>query len=168
MIIFLRNLNNRNINLLCGLTCVSSLLIAKFYFEDYLGLEPCYLCITQRVFIAVAGLLFFIWAIHNPKRLGARIYALLALAATSAGAYFSSKQLYLQSLPEEQVPQCGPPVDYLFETFSNFEVITMLLRGDGNCAKIQWEFLSITMPGWVLLIFIVLIGASILNLAKIE
>ena len=168
MIIFLRNLNNRNINLLCGLTCVSSLLIAKFYFEDYLGLEPCYLCITQRVFIAVAGLLFFIWAIHNPKRLGARIYALLALAATSAGAYFSSKQLYLQSLPEEQVPQCGPPVDYLFETFSNFEVITMLLRGDGNCARIQWEFLSITMPGWVLLIFIVLIGASILNLAKIE
>ena len=168
MISFLSSLNNRNINLLCGLICVSSLLIAKFYFEDYLGLEPCYLCITQRVFIAVAGLLFFIWAIHNPKRLGARIYALLALAATSAGAYFSSKQLYLQSLPEEQVPQCGPPVDYLFETFSNFEVITMLLRGDGNCARIQWEFLSITMPGWVLLIFIVLIGASILNLAKIE
>ena len=168
MISFLSSLNNRNINLLCGLICVASLLIAKFYFEEYLGLEPCYLCITQRVFIAVAGLLFFIWAIHNPKRLGARIYALLALAATSAGAYFSSKQLYLQSLPEEQVPQCGPPVDYLFETFSNFEVITMLLRGDGNCARIQWEFLSITMPGWVLLIFIVLIGASILNLAKIE
>ena len=168
MISFLSSLNNRNINLICALICVSSLLIAKFYFEDYLGLEPCYLCITQRAFIAMAGLLFFIWAIHDPKRLGARIYALLVLAATSAGAYFSSKQLYLQSLPEEQVPQCGPPVDYLFETFSNFEVITMLLRGDGNCARIQWEFLSITMPGWVLLIFIVLIGASILNLAKIE
>ena len=168
MISFLRNLNNRNINLLCGLICVSSLLIAKFYFEDYLGLVPCYLCITQRAFIAMAGLLFFIWAIHNPKRLGARIYALLVLAATSAGAYFSLKQLYLQSLPEEQVPQCGPPVDYLFETFSKFEVIAMLLRGDGNCAKIQWEFLSITMPGWVLLIFIVLIAASILNLTKIK
>ena len=168
MISFLSSLNNRNINLLCGLICVSSLLIAKFYFEDYLGLEPCYLCITQRAFIAIAGLLFFIWAIHDPKRLGARIYALLALAATSAGAYFSLKQLYLQSLPEEQVPQCGPPVDYLFETFSNFEVIAMLLRGDGNCAKIQWEFLSITMPGWVLLIFIVLIAASILNLVRIK
>ena len=168
MIIFLRNLNNRNINLFCGLTCVSSLLIAKFYFEDYLGLEPCYLCITQRAFIAIAGLLFFIWAIHDPKRLGARIYALLVLAAASAGAYFSLKQLYLQSLPEEQVPQCGPPVDYLFETFSNFEVIAMLLRGDGNCAKIQWEFLSITMPGWVLLIFIVLIAVSILNLVRIK
>ena len=134
MISFLSSLNNRNINLLCGLICVASLLIAKFYFEDYLGLEPCYLCITQRAFIAMAGLLFFIWSIHDPKRLGARIYALLALAATSAGAYFSLKQLYLQSLPEEQVPQCGPPVDYLFETFSNFEVIAMLLRGDGNCA----------------------------------
>ena len=168
MISFLSSLNNRNINLLCGLICVSSLLIAKFYFEDYLGLEPCYLCITQRAFIAIAGLLFFIWAAHSPKRLGARIYALLVLAATSAGAYFSLKQLYLQSLPEERVPQCGPPVDYLFETFSNFEVIAMLLRGDGNCAKIQWEFLSITMPGWVLLIFIFLIAASILNLAKIK
>ena len=168
MISFLRNLNNRNINLLCGLICVSSLLIAKFYFEDYLDLEPCYLCITQRAFIAIAGLLFFIWAVHDPKRLGARIYALLVLSATSAGAYFSLKQLYLQSLPEEQVPQCGPPVDYLFETFSNFEVIAMLLRGDGNCAKIQWEFLSITMPGWVLLIFIILIAASILNLVRIK
>ena len=168
MISFLSSLNNRNINLLCGLICVSSLLIAKFYFEDYLGLEPCYLCITQRAFIAIAGLLFFIWALHDPKRLGARIYALLVLSATNAGAYFSLKQLYLQSLPEEQVPQCGPPVDYLFETFSNFEVIAMLLRGDGNCAKIQWEFLSLTMPGWVLLIFIVLIAASILNLTKIK
>ena len=168
MISFLSSLNNRNINLLCGLICVASLLIAKFYFEDYLGLEPCYLCITQRVFIAIAGLLFFIWAIHDPKGLGARIYALLVLAATSAGAYFSLKQLYLQSLPEEQVPQCGPPVNYLFETFSNFEVIAMLLRGDGNCAKIQWEFLSITMPGWVLLIFIILITATILNLTKIK
>ena len=168
MISFLSSLNNRNINLLCGLICVSSLLIAKFYFEDYLGLEPCYLCITQRAFIAIAGLLFFIWAVHDPKRLGARIYALLVLAAASAGAYFSLKQLYLQNLPEEQVPQCGPPVNYLFETFSNFEVIAMLLRGDGNCAKIQWEFLSITMPGWVLLIFIVLIAASILNLKKVK
>ena len=168
MISFLSILNNRNINLLCGLICVSSLLIAKFYFEDYLGLEPCYLCITQRAFIAIAGLLFFIWAAHNPKRLGERLYALLVLGATSAGAYFSLKQLYLQSLPEEQVPQCGPPVDYLFETFPNFEVIAMLLRGDGNCAKIQWEFLSITMPGWVLLIFIVLIAASILNLVRIK
>ena len=81
---------------------------------------------------------------------------------------FIRDRLYLLSLPEEQVPQCGPPVDYLFETFSNFEVIAMLLRGDGNCAKIQWEFLSITMPGWVLLIFIVLIAASILNLTKIK
>ena len=168
MISFLSSLNNRDINLICGVMCVSSLLIAKFYFEDYLGLEPCYLCITQRAFIAIAGLLFFIWAAHDPKRLGARIYALLVLSATSAGAYFSLKQLYLQSLPEEQVPQCGPPVNYLFETFSNFEVIAMLLRGDGNCAKIQWEFLSITMPGWVLLIFIVLIAASILNLKKVK
>ena len=168
MISFLSSLNNRNINLICGVMCVSSLLIAKFYFEDYLGLEPCYLCITQRAFIAIAGLLFFIWSIHDPKRLGARIYALLVLAVASAGAYFSLKQLYLQSLPEEQVPQCGPPVDYLFETFSNFEVIAMLLRGDGNCAKIQWEFLSITMPGWVLLIFIILIAATILNLTKIK
>ena len=168
MISFLSSLNNRNINLICGVMCVSSLLIAKFYFEEYLGLEPCYLCITQRAFIAIAGLLFFIWSIHDPKRLGARIYALLVLAVASAGAYFSLKQLYLQSLPEEQVPQCGPPVDYLFETFSNFEVIAMLLRGDGNCAKIQWEFLSITMPGWVLLIFIILIAATILNLTKIK
>ena len=152
MVKALYNLDNRSINLASFGICLFSLIIAKYYFEEFLGLDPCYLCITQRVFLLLAGIIFLISTIHNPKNLFKKVYSYVAIFFCSAGAYFSIKQLYLQSLPEDQVPQCGPPVEYLLETFSGFEVISMLVQGDGNCAKVQWEFLFISMrmgPGHI-------------------
>ena len=138
-----------------------AVVIAVAYFQNYLRLEPCYLCVTQRVFIIAVGITCALAALHNPQRIGQRIYAVLMVLLAITGAFFSGKQLWLQSLPEDRIPTCGPPVDYLFDAFPVSEVIAMLLRGDGNCAKIQWELLSISMPGWVLLAFIALtlIGA---------
>jgi disulfide bond formation protein DsbB len=92
-------------------------------------------------------------ALHNPPRAGQRIYAGLSIAMATIGAYFSGKQLWLQSLPEDQVPACGIPVDYLFDSFSASEAIGMLLRGDGNCAEVQWQLLGLSMPGWVMVSF---------------
>ena len=136
--------------------CGGLLLIAVFYFQNHLGLEPCYLCVTQRVFVALTGIIFLTAALHNPSSYGHKMYAGLSLLTAVTGAYFSVKQLWLQSLPEDNIPSCGPPVDYLFEAFPMSEVLTMLLQGDGNCAKVQWEFLYISMPGWVLISFIAL------------
>ena len=166
MIKALDNLDNRSINLASFGICLFSLILAKYYFEEFLGLEPCYLCITQRVFLLLAGIIFLISTIHNPKNLFKKVYSYVAIFFCSAGAYFSTKQLYLQSLPEDQVPQCGPPVEYLLETFSGFEVISMLVQGDGNCAKVQWEFLFISMPGWVLVIFLALIAITAFQLKR--
>jgi len=73
-----------------------------------------------------------------------------------AGSGFSIRQLWLQSLPEDQVPACGPPADYLMESFSFFEWLPMLLKGDGNCAKVDWTFLSLSIAGWMLIMFICL------------
>ena len=146
----------RTLNFLGAFLCGALLLIAIFYFQNYLGLEPCYLCVTQRVFVALTGVIFLTAALHNPSFYGNKIYAGLSLLSAVTGAYFSAKQLWLQSLPEENIPSCGPPVEYLFDAFPMSEVLAMLLRGDGNCAKVQWEFLSISMPGWVLISFIVL------------
>ena len=154
----------RTTNLIVALGCAVVIAIAVFYFQDYLGLEPCYLCITQRVFIIAVGVICGIAALHNPQSIiGRRSYGGLTLIVAMAGGFFSGKQLWLQSLPEDKVPACGPPVDYLFEAFSASDAISMLLRGDGNCAEIQWQLLGLSMPGWVLVSFIALAGIGLLQ-----
>jgi disulfide bond formation protein DsbB len=158
--------NNRTVNFLIALGCGGALLIAVLYFQEHLGLEPCYLCITQRVFVALVGVIFLISALHNPQQKGQKIYAALGFAGAITGGFFSAKQIWLQNLPEEQVPTCGPPVDYLFDVFPASEVITMLIRGDGNCAKVQWELFGVSMPGWVLFIFVVLAGIGLYQLFR--
>ncbi|HAZ94824.1 MAG TPA: disulfide bond formation protein B [Porticoccaceae bacterium] len=156
--------NYRTTNLLVATGCAGLIAIAVFYFQNHLGLEPCYLCITQRVFVIAVGVICGIAALHNPQsKNGQRSYAGLILITAMAGGFFSVKQLWLQSLPEDKVPACGPPVDYLFEAFSASDAISMLLRGDGNCAQVQWQLLGLSMPGWVLVSFIVLAGIGILQ-----
>lgn len=144
----------RYINLLQALGSLILISIAVVYFENNLGLEPCYLCMTQRFFVVLIGVICALAAMHNPTQFGQRIYAGLSMLGAVLGGYFSSKQLWLQSLPEDQVPACGIPVDYLFDSFSIFEAIPMLLRGDGNCAEVQWQLLGLSMPAWVLIAFI--------------
>ena len=154
----------RTTNLLVATGCAGLIAIAVFYFQNHLGLEPCYLCITQRVFVIAVGVICGIAALHNPQsKPGQRSYAGLTLITAMAGGFFSVKQLWLQGLPEDKVPACGPPVDYLFEAFSASDAISMLLRGDGNCAEVQWQLLGLSMPGWVLVSFIALAGIGILQ-----
>jgi disulfide bond formation protein DsbB len=157
---------NRTINFLMAGACAALITIAILYFQNYLGLEPCYLCITQRVFIIAVGVIFLVSALHNPQIKGQRIYMSLIVATASIGSYFSIKQLWLQNLPESKVPACGPPVDYLFDAFSASEAISMLLRGDGNCAEVQWQLLGLSMPGWVLLSFIGFAGVAVFQLLR--
>ena len=135
--------------------------IAVAYFENSLKLEPCYLCMIQRGIIVVIGIICVLAVVHNPRRFGQRVYSSLSIIMVGMGIYFSGKQLWLQSLPESQVPSCGIPVDHLFDNFSITEVITMLLHGDGNCAEVQWQLMGLSMPGWVMVGFVgfVVLGA---------
>jgi disulfide bond formation protein DsbB len=118
------------------------------------------------VFVAIVGIIFLIAALHNPLSRGQKIYSGLGVAASIGGGFFSVKQLWLQNLPEDSIPACGPPVDYLMDVFPASEVITMLIRGDGNCAKVQWELFGVSMPGWVLFVFIVLAGIGLFQLLR--
>jgi disulfide bond formation protein DsbB len=158
--------DNRTINLLMAGACAGLIAIAIFYFQNHLGLEPCYLCITQRVFVIAVGVIFLVAGLHNPLAKGQKTYSSLVAATATIGGYFSVKQLWLQNLPEDKVPTCGPPVDYLFDAFSASEAISMLLRGDGNCAEVQWQMLGLSMPGWVLLSFIGFAGVAIFQLLR--
>jgi len=158
--------NNQTISLSAAAVCAGLIAVAILYFQNYLGLEPCYLCMTQRVFVIAVGVIFLAAGLHNPAATGQKIYAGLATLTALGGSFFSIKQLWLQGLPEDQVPACGPPVDYLFDAFSVSEAISMLLRGDGNCAEVQWQLLGLSMPDWVLVSFIALAGVGLLQLLR--
>ncbi|MBB3061663.1 disulfide bond formation protein B [Microbulbifer rhizosphaerae] len=150
-------LPNPRTTFLLAFLAVVFLLGAAFYLEYIRGLEPCPLCITQRVMLLGAGLVSLAAFLHNPATIGRRIYGLLVSLWALGGLYFSGRQLWLQSLPEDQVPACGPGISYMLESFPVSDVLKTLLTGDGNCAEVQWTLLGISIPGWAALGFIGLI-----------
>jgi len=139
---------------------IASMVAAVYYFQQRLGLEPCYLCITQRFFVVAIGVVAAVGLLFKPaSRMHGWLHGVIALLA-AAGAGFSVKQLWLQSLPADQVPVCGPPVDYLFDAFPAGEIISMLIQGDGNCAEVKWQLLGLSMPGWVLMMFTAVLATT--------
>lgn len=147
-------------NFVVFLGCVG-LMAVGLYMQHFMDLVPCALCITQRIFIIATGAWALIGVLaHNlvPLR---KILSFLAVISAITGGFFSSRQLWLQSLPEDQVPACGPSFDYLIEAFPLQEALTVLMRGDGNCAEVSWTFLGISIPGWTLVAFI---GLALINI----
>lgn len=147
-------LNYRVLCLLGFAACGGGLLFAIVYLQHTLGFEPCPMCIFQRVAMGAAGLCFLAGALHGPRGWGRWIYSTLALLASAIGAGIAGRHVWLQSLPADKVPACGPTLDYLLSFLPVVEVVTMILKGDGNCAKIDAQWLGITLPGWTLIAFI--------------
>ncbi len=139
----------------CGLMAVG------FYMQYQMGLEPCALCMTQRVFIVAVGLTGLLAFAVNPGLIGRRVFAALGGCFAIAGGSFSSRQLYLQNLPEDQVPACGPSFSYLMDNFPLMEAVSVMLRGDGNCAEVAWTFLGVSIPGWTLVAFVGLLAINV-------
>jgi disulfide bond formation protein DsbB len=137
-------------NFLGFVTCAA--LLGYAYFAQYsLHLEPCPLCIFQRVGVFAVGVLFLVATVHDPVSWGRRIYGVLVALAALATAGVAAKHLYIQSLPPDAVPSCGASLSFMMKIFSLGEVITKVLTGSGECAKITWTFLGLSMPGWVLI-----------------
>jgi protein dithiol:quinone oxidoreductase len=132
--------------------CVGGMAFA-LYLQYFRNFEPCAMCVFQRVAMMAAGAIFLVGALHGPKRGGRWAYALLAAIASAIGAGIAGRQVWLQSLPPDQVPACGPTLDYLMDMFPLAEVVTMILKGDGNCAKIDAQWLGITLPAWTCITF---------------
>ena len=121
--------------------------------EHIFMMDPCPLCLMQRVWFAIAGLLALAALIHSPRW---GIYPLLTILAALVGGGFSIRQLWLQSLPADQVPACGPGMDYMLENFPLGDVLAAMTRGTGDCAEVAWQF-GLTIPGWALVGFIAII-----------
>ena len=132
------------------------------YLEHYAGLEPCPMCVFQRVAMVAAGLAFLAGALHAPRGAGRWGYSGCAALAAAAGAGIAARHVWLQNLPPDQVPACGPTLDYLMDMLPFTEVISTILKGDGNCAVIDWTFLGLSLPGWALVAFA---GLAVLAIA---
>ena len=137
--------------------CVALTAIA-LYFQYVMGLEPCPLCILQRVFVIGLGLVMLAGACHDPKGVGRRIYGGVITLIGVFGVGVAGRHVWLQNLPPDQVPECGPGLDYLLSVFPLREALEIIFKGSGECAQVQWTFLRLTIPGWTLVIFVALTG----------
>jgi len=153
-------LSSRSIFFMGFLTCASMLGIAGYFqFVDHL--EPCPLCILQRVFTLFVGIILLLAVVHNAKGWGAKVYGSLAGLFALLGAGISMRHVWLQNLPEDQVPSCGPGLNFMLENFPLSDAINMVLRGSGECAEIAWSLMGLSIPAWTLLAFIALAFLSI-------
>jgi disulfide bond formation protein DsbB len=143
---------------LYGFLACAGLMAYAYYAQNILHLEPCPLCIFQRVGVFALGVVFLITAAHDPVGWGRRVYASLLALAALATIGVALRQLYLQSLPPDKVPACGASLDFMLRVFSLGEVLTKVLTGSGECARVTWTFLGLAMPGWVLIAAVVLGG----------
>jgi protein dithiol:quinone oxidoreductase len=118
------------------------------------GLEPCPLCMSQRVFYILTGAIALIAALHNRHR---GMYGILMTLSALAGAGVAGRQVWLQHLPPSEVPACGPSLEYMLQTLPFGDVLMRMLKGDGNCAVVDWQLLGLSMAEWSLLCFIALV-----------
>lgn len=138
------------------------LFAAAFYMEYVMGLVPCALCLAQR--IALGLTLVVVLLVLVTPRWGRAISAFVMGCIAAAGAALAARQVWLQSLPPDQVPDCGPDIYFMLDRFPLTESIRAMLLGTGNCAEVQWTFLSLSIPQWTLLWFLayMLIGFAAL------
>ena len=131
------------------------------YLEHVRGLEPCPLCILQRIAYIAISIIALAATIHNPENLMRFIYSGLLFITATAGAGIAARQTWLQHLPADQVPECGPGFEYMLEVFPLAEALEMILSGSGECAEVQWTFLTFSIAEWSLVCFTILIMASL-------
>ncbi|MCH8846891.1 MAG: disulfide bond formation protein B [Proteobacteria bacterium] len=146
----------------------ASLLGFGLYLEHVVGLEPCPLCVFQRIAYIVVALVALIAAIHNPQKLFEKIYTGLMLIASLCGAGIAGRQVWLQHLPEDKIPECGPGLEYMLDVFPLADALKMVLSGSGECAEVQWTFLSFSIAEWSILCFVGLTVVSLIMFFRQE
>lgn len=140
-----------------GLTAITivSMAFAMLYLEEQLGLAACPLCMTQRLFLVLMGTFALIAALHNPSGWGRRAYGVLCTLAAVTGGAVAARHVWLQHLPADQVPACGPSLEYMLDTLPFSETLSIVMMGDGNCADTLWTFMGFSIPEQTLALFVV-------------
>jgi protein dithiol:quinone oxidoreductase len=151
----------RQANLLGFIAC-AALLGYAYYAQFVLHLEPCPLCIFQRVGMFALGVAFLVAAVHDPATpVGRRGYAALIALAALVTIGVAARHIYVQHAPPGSIPACGASLDFMMKIFSLSEVLVKVLTGSGECAHVSWRFLGLAMPAWVLLSALALLGLGL-------
>jgi protein dithiol:quinone oxidoreductase len=148
------------------LATVVAMAFAVLFLQQALGLAPCPLCVTQRGFVILVGVFALLAFLHNPRDRGVRVYAALCSLAAITGGAVAARHVWLQHLPAELAPACGPSLSYMLETLPLSETLAVVMMGDGNCAETVWTFLGLSIPEQTLGLFIVLAAASLFQLFR--
>jgi disulfide bond formation protein DsbB len=146
---------------LLGFLFCAALLLTAVYLQFATGLEPCPLCISQRIMVLAVSLVLLAAFLHDPGPKGVRLYAVGSGLTALAGASISARHVWLQHLPADQVPACGPGLEYMFNYFPLSDTLHALLTGTGDCAKVDWTLFGLSMPAWVLVCFLGLAAFSL-------
>jgi disulfide bond formation protein DsbB len=139
---------------LLGALAVGGSFGTVLYLQHFMHQVPCPLCMVQRFIYFVMGALFFIAALHNAKPVGAKIYSVLIVLTSLSGVAVALRHIWIQHLPKDQVPACGPGLDYMLKNFPMSEVWQEILHGSGECAEKGWTFLWLGIPEWALVGFV--------------
>ena len=151
---------------LAGFLACAGLLAFSLYLQYYEYQEPCPLCVLQRVTFIALLTVFLIGVVHGPRRGGATVYSTLLAIISMTGAGIAIRHVWLQHLPKDKVPECGPGLNYMLNKFPLFDALAKVFRGSGECAEVGWTFLGLSIAGWSLVWF-VLLGALAVSVAVI-
>lgn len=157
----------RSLFLIGFLACLA-LMGTALYLQHVVGLEPCPLCIVQRVCVMVFGIAMLIGALHNPKGNARKLYAVIGALSAATGIYTAGRQVWLQSLPPDQLPaSCmSMSMDYIMDYLPFVDMLKVMFTGTADCAEVTWTLLGMSLPEWSLLAFCALLVLSFLQLFK--
>jgi disulfide bond formation protein DsbB len=142
-----------------GFLVCAALYAYAVFVQLQLGIEPCPLCIFQRIVFIVMALFFLAGAIHNPRVVGRRVYAILLLLAACVGIGIAARHIWVQHQPPDPMAGCAPGWNYMIQNFPLSKTLKMIFTGEADCAQVTWTFLGLSMPGWTLICY-ALLGAG--------
>ncbi len=154
-------LPNSRLLYVAGFIACAGMMGFALYAEYVLFLDPCPLCVFQRVAVIALGLIFLAAAIQNPRGWGRYVYAALIGLAALGGVGVAAWHVRMQSLPPEEVPTCGPGLDYILQNNSFGEALSIVFAGSGSCADVVWQFLGLSMPAWVIICLVAVGGLGL-------
>ncbi|MGB5877707.1 MAG: disulfide bond formation protein B [Psychrobacter nivimaris] len=158
----------RNLQIFLVLMAVIGMSFALFYLQRHLGLSPCPLCIFQRVGLIVMGGFALISALFNPKSKVIRLLSWLgSLLGIGWATAVAARHVWLQHLPADQVPSCGPGLNYWLDTLPILQVFKEVFAGSGECASVDWTLMGLSIPEQSLILFSVLLIVHVLILMRI-
>ena len=138
-----------------GFLACAGLIGFALYLQYYEYQDPCPLCLLQRIVYIVLMAVFLVAAAHGPARTGATFYGGLAFLTAGIGAAIATRHVWLQHLPPDKVPECGPSLEFMMRKYPLFQAMEKVLGGTGQCAEVGWKFLGLSIAEWSLAWFIV-------------